>query len=99
VVPDGDAVVVFADDGSMTMQMGDFVTCVRHDLPIKVVVIRNDSLGLIKWEQMVFLGNPECGVDMAGVDFVKFAEARRTKGARIEDPTTCATPSAATDPR
>jgi pyruvate dehydrogenase (quinone)/pyruvate oxidase len=85
----GRQVVVFTGDGSLTMQMGDFVTCVQHDLPIKVVVIRNDSLGLIKWEQMVFLGNPEYGVNMAGVDFVKFAEACGARGVRIEDPATC----------
>jgi pyruvate dehydrogenase (quinone) len=54
-----------------------------------VVVIRNDTLGLIKWEQMVFLGNPEYGVDMAPLDFVKFAEAAGARGLRIEDPARC----------
>lgn len=85
----GRQVVVLTGDGSMTMQLGDFLTCVQHDLPVKLVVIRNDSLGLIKWEQMVFLGNPEYGVNMAGMDFVKFAEACGARGVRIEDPTRC----------
>ncbi|MGH8960217.1 MAG: thiamine pyrophosphate-dependent enzyme [Jatrophihabitantaceae bacterium] len=86
----GRQVVVFTGDGSMTMQLGDFLTAVQHQLPIKVVVVKNDVLGLIKWEQMVFLGNPEYGVNFAPLDFVKFAEACGARGMHIEDPTTCA---------
>ena len=52
-------------------------------------MIENNSLGLIKWEQMVFLGNPEYGVDMAPMDFVKFAEACGARGVSISDPTRC----------
>ena len=33
------------------MMMGDFATLVQHKLPVKVVVIKNNTLGLIKWEQ------------------------------------------------
>jgi pyruvate dehydrogenase (quinone)/pyruvate oxidase len=86
----GRQVVVFTGDGSMTMQLGDFLTAVQHQLPIKVVVTKNNTLGLIKWEQMVFLGNPEYGVNFAPLDFVKFAEACGARGMHIEDPTTCA---------
>jgi pyruvate dehydrogenase (quinone)/pyruvate oxidase len=82
-------VVVFTGDGSLTMQLGDFLTAVQHQLPIKIVVIKNDTLGLIKWEQMVFLGNPEYGVNFAPLDFVKFAEACGARGMHIEDPATC----------
>ncbi len=82
-------VVVFTGDGSLTMQLGDFLTCVQHNLPVKIIVIKNNTLGLIKWEQMVFLGNPEYGVDMAGLDFVKYAEACGARGMRIDDPTKC----------
>jgi pyruvate dehydrogenase (quinone)/pyruvate oxidase len=85
----GRQVMVFTGDGSLTMQLGDFLTCVQHRLPIKVVVLVNQTLGLIKWEQMVFLGNPEYGVDMAPFDFVKFAEACGGRGIRIEDPKRC----------
>ena len=52
-------VVAFVGDGGFTMLMGEFVTAVKHNLPIKVVIIKNNTLGQIKWEQMVFLGNPE----------------------------------------
>ncbi|MGH3745609.1 MAG: thiamine pyrophosphate-dependent enzyme, partial [Mycobacteriales bacterium] len=82
-------VVVFTGDGSLTMQMGDVLTAVQHDLPIKIVVLKNDILGLIKWEQMVFLGNPEYGVNFAPMDFVKLAEACGARGVHIEDPATC----------
>ena len=85
----GRQVVVFTGDGSLTMQLGDFLTCVQHELPVKIVVIKNNTLGLIKWEQMVFLGNPEYGVNMAPLDFVKFAEACGARGIRIDDPARC----------
>jgi pyruvate dehydrogenase (quinone) len=82
-------VVAFTGDGSLTMMMGDFATLVQHQLPVKVVVMKNNTLGLIKWEQMLYLGNPEYGVDLAPVDFVKFAEACGARGLRIEDPKHC----------
>lgn len=85
----GRQVVVFTGDGSLTMQLGDFLTCVQHNLPVKVVVIKNNTLGLIKWEQMVFLGNPEYGVNMAPLDFVMFAQACGARGIHIEDPARC----------
>ncbi len=83
-------VVTITGDGSLTMQLGDFVTAVQHELPIKVVVLKNNTLGLIKWEQMVFLGNPEYGVNFAPIDFVKFAECCGARGMHIEDAGTCA---------
>jgi pyruvate dehydrogenase (quinone)/pyruvate oxidase len=82
-------VAVVTGDGSLSMQLGDFMTCVQHQLPVKVIVIKNNSLGLIKWEQMVFLGNPEYGVNMTGMDFAAFAEACGARGMRIDDPKKC----------
>jgi pyruvate dehydrogenase (quinone)/pyruvate oxidase len=79
-------VVALTGDGSLTMQMGELATLAQYDLPVKVVVMRNDVLGLIKWEQMAFLGNPQYGVQLAPVDFVKVAEACGLKATRIEDP-------------
>jgi pyruvate dehydrogenase (quinone)/pyruvate oxidase len=79
-------VVALTGDGSMTMMMGDLATLAQHRLPVKVVIMRNDVLGLIKWEQMAFLGNPQYGVELAPVDFVKVAEACGLKAVRIDDP-------------
>lgn len=78
--------VAFVGDGGFSMLMADFSTAVRYKLPIKVVIISNNSLGQIKWEQMVFLGNPEYGCDLHPIDFVKFAEACGGRGWRVEDP-------------
>ena len=60
----GRQTVAFVGDGGFTMLMGEFVTAVKYRLPIKVVIIKNNTLGMIKWEQMVFLGNPEYGVSL-----------------------------------
>jgi pyruvate dehydrogenase (quinone) len=82
-------VVAFVGDGGFSMLMADLVTAVKHGLPIKVVVIKNDYLAQIKWEQMVFLGNPEFGVELQPIDFVKVAEACGATGIRVDDPSTC----------
>ena len=79
--------VAFVGDGAFTMLMGEFATAVKYELPITVVVIRNDALGMIKWEQMVFLGNPEYGVQLNPIDFVKFAEACGGVGFRCDKAT------------
>ena len=79
-------VVAFVGDGGFTMLMMEFVTAVKHNLPIKVIIIKNNTLGQIKWEQMVFLGNPEYGVELQPIDFVKFAEACGGVGFRCEKP-------------
>ena len=71
------------------MLMADFSTAVMYRLPIKIFVIKNDTLGQIKWEQMVFEGNPEFGCELQPIDFAKFAEACGGTGIRIEDPRNC----------
>jgi thiamine pyrophosphate-dependent acetolactate synthase large subunit-like protein len=78
--------VAFVGDGGFTMLMGEFATAVKYHLPLKVVVIRNNVLGMIKWEQMVFLGNPEYGVELQPIDFVGFAEACGGVGFRCQRP-------------
>ena len=79
-------VVAFVGDGGFTMLMGDFATAVKYELPIKVIIVKNNTLGQIKWEQMIFLGNPEYGVELHPIDFVKFAEAAGGVGFRCESP-------------
>jgi pyruvate dehydrogenase (quinone) len=81
--------VAFVGDGGFSMLMADFVTAVKYKLPIKVVIIKNNTLGQIKWEQMVFLGNPEYGVDLHPIDFAVFAHACGGIGFSVEDPAEC----------
>ncbi|WP_119677977.1 thiamine pyrophosphate-dependent enzyme [Indioceanicola profundi] len=82
-------VVAFVGDGGLSMLMADFATAVKYKLPIKIVVCNNRSLGQIKWEQMVFLGNPEYVCDLEYIDFAKVAEACGGTGYTIEDPRSC----------
>jgi len=78
--------IAFVGDGGFTMLMGEFATAVKYGLPVKVVIVKNNTLGMIKWEQMVFLGNPEYGVSLEPIDFVRFAEACGGIGFRCERP-------------
>ncbi len=82
-------VVAFVGDGGYSMLMAEMATAVRYQLPIKVIVVKNNYLGQIKWEQMAFLGNPEYEVDLQPIDFVHAAEACGARGLRIEDPLDC----------
>ena len=67
--------VAFVGDGGFSMLMAEFATCVKYKLPIKVFIVKNNTLGQIKWEQMVFLGNPEYGCELQPIDFALFAQA------------------------
>jgi pyruvate dehydrogenase (quinone)/pyruvate oxidase len=82
-------VVLFVGDGGFSMLMAEFANCVRYKLPVKVVIVKNNSLGMIKWEQMVFLGNPEYGCDLQPIDFAAFARACGATGFTVEDPKQC----------
>ena len=85
----GRQVVAYTGDGSLTMMMGDLATLAQEQLPVKVIVNKNCTLGLIKWEQQIFLGNPEYGCDFNDVDFVKIAEGCGLRAVRIDDPARC----------
>jgi pyruvate dehydrogenase (quinone)/pyruvate oxidase len=87
--PDRQVVAVIGD-GSAAMLMGDFVTLRKYNLNAKIIVIKNNTLGQIKWEQMVFLGNPEFGCELEPIDFVRVAEGCGISTVRIEDPARCA---------
>jgi pyruvate dehydrogenase (quinone)/pyruvate oxidase len=82
-------VVAFVGDGGFSMLMAELATCVKYELPVKVVIVRNNVLGQIKWEQMVFLGNPEYGVELQPIDFARVAEACGAVGVSIERPEEC----------
>jgi pyruvate dehydrogenase (quinone)/pyruvate oxidase len=78
--------VAFVGDGGLTMLMGEIATCVKYKLPVKVFVIKNNVLGQIKWEQMVFLGNPEYVCELQPINFAEIARAMGATGITIEDP-------------
>ncbi|PYS77727.1 MAG: pyruvate oxidase [Acidobacteria bacterium] len=78
--------IAFVGDGGFTMLMGEFLTAVKYGLPILVVIIKNNTLGQIKWEQIVFLGNPEYGCELHNPNFAKYAEACGGIGFTVERP-------------
>lgn len=82
-------VFAFVGDGGFTMLMGELATCVKYKLPIKIFVIRNDELGQIKWEQMVFLGNPEYVTGLQAVDYAAVARAFGVSAFTINEPEKC----------
>jgi pyruvate dehydrogenase (quinone)/pyruvate oxidase len=76
-------------DGGLSMLLGELITVAAYKLNIKIVVIKNNTLGQIKWEQMVFLGNPEYACDLYPADFVAIARGAGIDAIHIEDPATC----------
>jgi pyruvate dehydrogenase (quinone) len=83
----GRQVIGYVGDGGFAMLMAEFVTAIKHRLPVKVVINNNNSLGQILWEQMV-LGYPEHGVRQPEpfVDYAAFATANGAFGAKVEKP-------------
>jgi pyruvate dehydrogenase (quinone)/pyruvate oxidase len=79
-------VVAFAGDGGLTMSLGELATCTKYGLPIKVFVMKNNVLGMIRWEQMMYMGNPEYGVELQDIDFAMVAEACGMLGLHVEEP-------------
>ncbi len=77
--------IALSGDGGLTMLMGDLLTAVSHDLPVKVVVFNNSRLGMVKLE-MEQVGLPEFGTVLHNPDFARLAEAIGMAGARVEKP-------------
>ncbi len=79
--------IAFVGDGGFTMLMGEMLTAVKYKLPLIVVMLRNDYLGQIRWEQMAFVGNPEFGVDLHNPhSFADWAQNCGGLGIRVERP-------------
>ncbi len=76
-------------DGGLSMLLGELITVAAYKLDIKIVVIKNNTLGQIKWEQMVFLGNPEYACDLYPADFVTIARGAGLDAIQIDDQATC----------
>jgi len=82
----GRQVICIVGDGGLTMLMGELATLVKYNLNVKVVVIKNNVLGMIKWEQMVLEGNPQFGVQLQPIDFAAVAASVGAAGFTIERP-------------
>jgi len=81
-------IICIVGDGGFTMLMGEMATLVKYGLPVKVIIFKNNVLGMIKWEQIVLEGNPQFGVELQPIDFAAYARACGAGGFTIEDPAT-----------
>ena len=76
-----DLVVAVVGDGGFQMTMSELATAAIHKLPMKIIIINNSYLGMVRQWQELFFDNRESGVDMEGnPDFVKIGEAFGIKG-------------------
>ena len=81
----GRQVVSMSGDGGFTMMMGDFLTLVQYDLPVKVILFNNSSLSMVELEMLV-AGLPSYGTAMKNPDFAAVARACGAYGVRVEKP-------------
>lgn len=79
-------IVCIVGDGGFTMLMGEMATLVKYQLPVKVIIFKNNVLGMIKWEQMVLEGTPQFGVELQPIDFVAYARACGAAGFMVDTP-------------
>ncbi len=82
----GRQVVCLAGDGGVSMLMGELATLAKYQLPVKVIVFKNNVLGEIKWEQLVLEGNPQYGVQLQPIDFAGVGMACGIAGFSVDDP-------------
>ena len=78
-------VVSFSGDGGFTMMMGEFVTLLQQDLPVKIILLNNGTLGFVEIE-MKANGFPDFGCDLKNPNFAAMANAMGIKGIRVERP-------------
>jgi len=77
--------IAMVGDGSFTMLMGEMATAVLYNLPVKVIVFKNNSLAMDKFEQEE-IGGQEYGIALQPVNFAKIAEACGAEGYTCSDP-------------
>lgn len=82
-----DTVIAFVGDGGFQMTFFELATAALHKLPIKIVVLNNHYLGMVRQWQELFYEDRTCGVDLEGnPDFVKLAESFGIKGFNLRRP-------------
>jgi pyruvate dehydrogenase (quinone) len=81
----GRQICAVVGDGGLAMQLGEFSTAVRYGIPLKLLVIKNNMLNQIAWEQMMFLGNPQFACELQPIDFAMAAEAMGGRGFAVKE--------------
>ena len=80
----GRQVIAFCGDGGLTMLLGELITAVHHQLPVKLIVFNNGRLGMVKLEQEQ-AGLPEFGTVLGDVDLAAVARACGMHAVRVSD--------------
>jgi len=78
-------VVCITGDGGFSMVMGDFLTAVKYDLPVKIFLFNNKQLGMIMQEQKIE-NYPNWQTDLYNCDFAEYARICGGAGIKVEDP-------------
>ena len=81
----GRQVISMSGDGGFAMLMGDVLTLRQHELPVKLIVFKNDSLAFVELE-MKANGIVDFGTDLRNPDFTTIAEGAGLLGLRVETP-------------
>ncbi|MEN1976086.1 pyruvate dehydrogenase [Cellulomonas olei] len=79
-------VVAVAGDGGLSMLLGELVTLVHYQLPVKIILFDNATLGMVRLEMLVD-GLPSFGTDSPAIDYAAVAQAMGIPAVRVEDPT------------
>ena len=83
----GRQIICLCGDGGFSMLMCELATIAKYKLPVKIIIFKNNTFGMVKWEQIVFEGNPEYGQDIHPIDFAMFARSCGILGLSLDDPT------------
>ena len=78
-------VISFSGDGGFSMMMGEFMTLLQLQLPVKIILLNNGTLGFVELE-MKANGFLDTGCDLTNPDFAAMARAAGIKGVRVEKP-------------
>ncbi|MBQ6516539.1 thiamine pyrophosphate-binding protein [bacterium] len=78
-----DMTILIAGDGSFQMNIQELATCMENKIPLKIIIMKNDSLGMIKQQQKSMYGERYYQSDLTNPDFVKIAEAYNIKGVNV----------------
>lgn len=77
--------IAMVGDGSFTMLMGEIATAVHYGLPVKIIIFKNNSLAMDKFEQEE-IGGEEYGIKLHPISFAKIAEACGAEGYTVWNP-------------
>ncbi|MHB1490974.1 MAG: pyruvate dehydrogenase, partial [Cellulomonas sp.] len=82
----GRQVIAMAGDGGLSMLLGELVTLQHYDLPVKIILFDNATLGMVRLEMMVE-GLPSFATDSPAIDYAAVARAVGIHAVRVEQPT------------